>query len=40
VKIGIEQILDEKIIQKEKADKAIRAREAIQKVHGKINGTK
>jgi len=37
VKIGIEQILDEKIIQKEKAEKAIKAREAIQKVHGKIN---
>lgn len=40
VKIGIEQILDEKIVQKEKADKASRAREAIQKVHGKISGTK
>ena len=37
VKIGIEQILDEKIIQKEKADKAVKAREAIQKVHGKLN---
>jgi len=36
VKIGIEQILDEKIIQKEKADKAIKAREAIQKAHGQI----
>jgi len=40
VKIGIEQILDEKIIQREKADKAAKAREAIQKAHGKINGTK
>lgn len=40
VKIGIEQILDEKIIQKEKVDKAVKAREAIQKAHGKINGTK
>lgn len=38
VKIGIEQILDEKIIQKEKIDKAAKAREAIQKIHGKING--
>lgn len=36
VKIGIEQILDEKIIQKEKAEKAVKAREAIQKVHGKL----
>lgn len=36
VKIGIEQILDEKIIQKEKADKAVKAREAIQKAHGQI----
>lgn len=40
VKIGIEQILDEKIIQKEKADKAIRAREAIQKVHGTLSNSK
>ena len=40
VKIGIEQILDEKIIQKEKADKAAKAREAIQKVHGKLAGIK
>ncbi|MFA6304788.1 MAG: short-chain dehydrogenase [Patescibacteria group bacterium] len=40
IKIGIEQILDEKIIQKEKADKATKAREAIQKVHGKLNGNK
>lgn len=32
VKIGIEQILDEKITQEEKADKAARAREAIQKI--------
>lgn len=40
VKIGIEQILDEKIIQKEKADKAVKVREAIQKAHGKINSTK
>jgi len=40
VKIGIEQILDEKIIQKEKADKAVRAKESIQNVHGKINGYK
>ena len=37
MKIGIEQILDEKIIKKEKADKALKAREAIQKAHGKIN---
>lgn len=36
VKIGIEQILDEKIIQGEKTDKAVRAREAIQKAHGQI----
>lgn len=40
VKIGIEQILDEKIIQNEKINKAKRAREAIQKVHNKINGNK
>ncbi|OGH71470.1 MAG: hypothetical protein A2921_02460 [Candidatus Magasanikbacteria bacterium RIFCSPLOWO2_01_FULL_43_20b] len=40
VKIGIEQILDEKIIQKEKADKAKKAREAIQKVHGQISNAK
>jgi len=40
VKIGIEQILDEKIIQKEKAEKAAKAREAIQKAHGKINNSK
>ena len=40
VKIGIEQILDEKIIQKEKADKAIKAREAIQKAHGKLTNSK
>lgn len=39
VKIGIEQILDEKIIAKEKADKAASARAAIQKTHGKLNGT-
>ncbi len=38
VKIGIEQILDEKIIAKEKADKAAAARAAIQKAHGKISG--
>ena len=38
VKIGIEQILDEKIIAKEKADKAASARAAIQKTHGKLNG--
>lgn len=37
VKIGIEQILDEKIIVKEKADKAISARNAIQKAHGKLH---
>ncbi len=37
VKIGIEQILDEKIIAKEKADKATSARNAIQKAHGKLN---
>ena len=40
VKIGIEQILDEKIIQKEKAEKAARAKESIQNAHGKINGKK
>ncbi len=40
VKIGIEQILDEKIIQKEKLDKATKAREAIQKVHSKITNSK
>lgn len=40
VKIGIEQILDEKIIQKEKADKAAKAREAIQKAHGQIVNSK
>lgn len=39
VKIGIEQILDEKIIAKEKADKAAVARAAIQKAHGKIKGS-
>jgi transcriptional regulator of heat shock response len=36
VKLGIEQILDEKIIQKEKGEKAAKAREAIQKVHDTI----
>jgi|SRR3989338_2652177 len=40
VKIGIEQILDEKIVQKEKTDKAAKAREAIQKAHGKITNSK
>lgn len=40
VKIGIEQILDEKIIQKEKAEKALKAREAIQRAHGQIVGQK
>lgn len=40
VKIGIEQILDEKIIKKEKVDKATKAREAIQNIHGKINDSK
>src|SRR3989338_4617990 len=40
VKIGIEQILDEKIIQQEKADKATKAREAIQKAHGQIANSK
>lgn len=39
VKIGIEQILDEKIIQKEKAEKATKAREAIQKAHGKLTNS-
>ena len=39
VKIGIEQILDEKIIAKEKANKAIAARTAIQKAHGKLNNS-
>ena len=38
-KIGIEQILDEKIIAKEKADKAVAARAAIQKAHGKLNNS-
>lgn len=37
VKIGIEQILDEKIIKKEKEEKAKKAREAIQKAHGKLS---
>lgn len=37
VKIGIEQILDEKIIQKEKADKAVKAHEAIQKAHNMLS---
>lgn len=37
VKIGIEQILDEKITQKEKEEKAAKAREAIQKAHGKLS---
>jgi len=40
VKIGIEQILDEKIIQKGKVDKATKAREAIQKAHGKLTNSK
>lgn len=40
VKIGIEQILDEKITQKEKADKAAKAREAIQRAHGKLTNSK
>lgn len=40
VKIGIEQILDEKIVQKEKTDKATKAREAIQKAHGQIASEK
>lgn len=39
VKIGIEQILDEKIIQREKAEKAEKAREAIQRVHGKLTNS-
>lgn len=39
VKIGIEQILDEKFIQKEKAEKAQKAREAIQKVHGNLTNS-
>lgn len=39
VKLGIEQILDEKIMQKEKADKAVKAREAIQKVHGNLTNS-
>jgi len=37
VKIGIEQILDEKIVQKEKAEKMAYAREAIQKSHIEIS---
>ena len=36
MKIGIEQILDEKIIQKEKADKADKARKAIQGIQTKL----
>lgn len=40
VKIGIEEILDEKIIRKERADKALKAKEAIRNAHGEINGTK
>lgn len=36
VKIGIEQILDEKIIQKQKTEKMDVARKAIQKAHGEI----
>jgi len=40
VKIGIEQILKEKIAKKEKADDLAKARAAIQKTHGAINGTK
>lgn len=40
VKIGIEQILDEKIIRKEKADKVAKAREAIQKAQGQIANPK
>ncbi len=39
VKIGIEQILDEKIIKKERAEKAQKAREAIQKAHGNITNS-
>lgn len=39
VKIGIEQILDEKIIQKEKAEKAVRAREAIKKTVGELTNS-
>ncbi len=38
MKIGIEQILDEKIIQKDKIEKAIKAKEAIQKIHSNIIG--
>jgi len=40
VKIGIEQILDEKIIQKERVEKAMKAREAIKKAHGKLTDSK
>jgi hypothetical protein len=40
VKIGIEQILDEKIIAKEKEEKAVNARKAIQKIHNNINNSK
>ncbi|MBU1102351.1 short-chain dehydrogenase [Patescibacteria group bacterium] len=36
VKIGIEQILDEKIEQKEKKQKAEKAREALQNIHRKV----
>lgn len=40
VRLGIEQILDEKIIQKERTNKAVKAREAIQKVHGTLSNSK
>ena len=40
VKIGIEQILDEKITQSEKEEKAKRAKEAIQNAHGNLNNSK
>lgn len=40
VKIGIEQILDEKITKKEKLDKAEKARNAIQRAHGKLASSK
>jgi hypothetical protein len=39
VKIGIEQILDEKIIQKEKELKAEKARKAIQNAHGNLTNS-
>lgn len=39
VKLGIEQILDEKIFIKEKEEKSAKAKEAIQKAHGKLSNS-